>query len=915
MTSARTTTLSRAGWLVVAAWVASGLVVLAIAIQRLAVDGWPSATAAMFAVVFGACMAASWIWPITLFVHDKSDVFDIDEGIFVLLVLLVPPALTVVVFALVALVAHVVKRRVVLRTAFNVGRVVTSTGIAALVYVGLHGPQHPIGYVKVAAALAGAAGYFIANTGAIVAILTAIGTTSWREALFGGIKIRLLVVVGTIDIAIPTALLLAYHPAFLPLALLPLLVLRYLGEGHFYARNDRIRLRGLFEATLDVNRSIGSEETRDAVLTSAGSLLRSPEVALGPTRPPVGEDRLAAPVEVADRRLWLSVSGRRRSQPFDDGDQALLDALASVGGIALSNADLYAEVERQKDNLSVITRSLGEGVCAITRSGEITFMNPAGAGMLGWEDIGPDGRPRLGMATPRFLLDPALRAMSQRQNVTSDDTRFERADGTYFPVTMTASPVVGGSEPSAAVIVFRDTSERKAFEEQLARHAFQDPLTGLANRRLLLDHLDHALLQAKRTSTQVAVLFGDIDRFKVINDNLGHQVGDELLRVVAERLRRAVRPGDTLSRFGGDEFVAILEGVTSPDDAAQVAARILEVLREPVILSGGHEVVATMSIGMALSDDEMSRDDLLHDADVAMYRAKERGRGGQVTLFDVDRMGGRSLGRLDLDTALHHAVERDEVRVYYQPLISLADEGIVAAEALLRWDHPEHGILSPAHFIELAEDNGTILPIGKVVLEHACRQARSWSESLGIQMDVAVNLSARQFQQADLEEQIAALLDKTGIEPSQLCLEITESLAMDDVDMTSSILTKLHNLGIRLAIDDFGTGHSSLGYLARFPIDIIKIDQSFVRGIDQDPVKSAIVSAVVALSQAIGSTTVVEGVETLRELEQIEGLGCDVAQGFYFSRPLPPGAFEDFLRASRQPAPDVGLLRRTVLAG
>ncbi len=588
----RTTALSRAGWLVVAVWVASGLVIVAVAVQRVWIDGWPGGTATMFAVVFGAFMAASWIWPITLFVHDKSDVFDIDEGIFVLLILLVPPALTVLVFALVALVAHVVKRRAVLRTAFNVGRVVTSTGIAALVFVLLHGPQHPIGYVKVAAALAGAAGYFVANTAAIVAILTAIGSTSWREALFGGIKIRLLVVVGTIDIVIPTALLLAYQPAFLPLALLPLLVLRYLGEGHFYARNDRIRLRGLFEATLDVNRSIGSEETRDAVLTSAGSLLRSPEVTLGPARPPVEEHRLAAPVEVADRLLWLSVSGRRRSEPFDDGDRALLDALASVGGIALSNADLYAEVERQKDNLSVITRSLGEGVCAITRSGELTFMNPAGASMLGWDDVGPDGRPRLGVATPRFLLDPALRAMSLRQNVSSDDTRFERADGSYFPVTMTASPVVGGSEPSAAVIVFRDTSERKAFEEQLARHAFQDPLTGLANRRLLLDHLDHALLQAKRTGSRVAVLFGDVDRFKVVNDNLGHQVGDELLRVVAERLRRAVRPGDTLSRFGGDEFVAILEGVSSPDDAGQVAARILEVLREPVILSGGHEVVA-----------------------------------------------------------------------------------------------------------------------------------------------------------------------------------------------------------------------------------------------------------------------------------------------------------------------------------
>jgi len=911
---ARTAVLSPAAWLVVCAWAAAGLVVIAFAVQRAWAGGWPGTTAMLFAIVFGALMAASWIWPITLFVHDKSGVFDIDEGFFVLLILLVPPAETVLVFAVVALVSHLVKRRVLLRTAFNVGRVATSAGAAALVFVLLNGAHQPPGYVKVGAALGGAAAYFLVNTGAIVAILTALGTP-WRESLFGGMKVRILVVVGTIDIAIPTALLLASRPAFLPLAILPLLVLRYLGEGHFYARNDRIRLRGLFEATLDVNRSIGSEETRDAVLSSAGTLLRSPEVRLGAALPRADEQMLVAPVEVADRRLWLSVSGRRRSDPFDDGDRALLDALASVGGIALSNADLYAEVERQKDNLSVITRSLGEGVCAITRSGDLTFMNPAGASMLGWDDVGPDGRPRSGMATPRFLLDPALRAMSQRQNVSTDDARFERADGSFFPVTVTASPVVGGSRPSAAVIVFRDTSERKAFEEQLARHAFQDPLTGLANRRLLLDHLDHALLQAKRAGTRVAVLFGDVDRFKVVNDNLGHQVGDELLRVVAERLRRAVRPGDTLSRFGGDEFVAILEGVTSPDDAGQVAARVLEVLREPIILNGGHEVVATMSMGMALSDEDMSRDDLLHDADVAMYRAKERGRGGEVTLFDIDRMGGRSIGRLDLDTALHHAVERDEVQVYFQPLISLANEGIVAAEALVRWDHPEHGILTPAHFIELAEDNGTILSIGKVVLDHACRRAKGWSESLAVHMDVAVNLSARQFQQADLENQIADLIESTGIEPSQLCLEITESLAMDDVDMTSAVLTKLHNLGIRLAIDDFGTGHSSLGYLARFPIDVIKIDQSFVRGIDQDPVKSAIVSAVVALSQAIGSTTVVEGVETLPELEQIEGLGCDVAQGFYFSRPLPGGAFDDFLRAGRQPVPDLGLLRRTVLTG
>jgi EAL domain-containing protein (putative c-di-GMP-specific phosphodiesterase class I) len=239
----------------------------------------------------------------------------------------------------------------------------------------------------------------------------------------------------------------------------------------------------------------------------------------------------------------------------------------------------------------------------------------------------------------------------------------------------------------------------------------------------------------------------------------------------------------------------------------------------------------------------------------------------------------------------------------------------VSAEALVRWDHPEHGILSPMHFMDLAEDNGTILAIGTFVLEHACRKAAVWSEELGTPVEVAVNLSARQFQQPDLESRIAGLLETTGIEPSQLCLEITESLAMDDVDLTATILTTLHNLGVRLAIDDFGTGHSSLGYLARFPIDVIKIDQSFAQGIDQDPVKSAIVSAVVALSRAIGSTTVVEGVQTRAELEQIEGLGCDVAQGFYFSRPLPGGAFEDLLRCGLKEAPVAELLARRVLAG
>jgi diguanylate cyclase (GGDEF)-like protein/PAS domain S-box-containing protein len=899
--------LPRTARLVIASWAAAGALTLALAFRQLSLVGWPGGWAAVFAAVFGLLMVASWIWPIMLYIDDESDAYDLDEGFFVLLVLLVPAALTVLVFAAVAVVAQAIKRRPLAKSVFNVGQVVTAAGAGALVFGLLHGPGHGSGYAKVGAALAGALCYLLVNTAAIASILSTLGTP-WRRTVFGGIEGKVLVAVGSVGIAVPTGLLLSHDPRFLPLAVLPLLIVRYLAQGRFYARHDRARLRGLFDATLDINRSMGGEEIRSSMLRAAGSLLRSPEAALTDRRP---ADGLAAPVDLADRTVWLGVSGRSRTEPFDEADRALLEALASVGSIALANADLYAAVRQQQENMAVITNSLGEGVCAVSRAGDITFMNPAGARMLGWYDVSDAGGPVCpAEGTPRFLLDPALRAMALRRNITSYDTRFDRSDGSHFPVTMTASPVEGESSPTGSVIVFRDTSERKAFEEQLARHAFQDALTGLANRRLLLDHLDHALLQSDRTGGQVAVLFCDIDRFKIVNDNLGHQLGDELLRVIADRLRRAVRPGDTLSRFGGDEFIVLLEGLTTAADASAVADAVLEVLRDPVILSGGHEVVATMSIGIALSEVGKSRDDLLHDADVAMYRAKERGRGGQYAMFDLDRMGGRSSDRLDLDTALHHVVDRDEIEVYYQPLVSLADRRIVGAEALVRWVHPEHGILLPAQFIKLAEDNGTILPIGRLVLERACRQAKEWQDRLGLTLQVGVNLSARQFQQESLAEDIAAVLGATAIDPAQLNLEITESLAMDDIELTSLILGKLHTLGVRLAIDDFGTGHSSLGYLARFPIDVVKIDQSFVRDIDRDPVKSAIVSAVVALSQAIGSATMVEGVESLGQLEQVRNLGCDYAQGFYFGRPQPAAVFDKLLTASvAPPSPDLRLVR------
>ena len=644
---------------------------------------------------------------------------------------------------------------------------------------------------------------------------------------------------------------------------------------------------------------MGVTETRSAILCAAGTLLGSPEVTLTTERPT--DDVLSAPLRLVDRTLWLGVAGRARREPYDDEDRALLEALGSVAATALTNAGLYGEVQRQKDELSAVTSSMGEGVCAISDRGEISFMNPSGADMLGWFSL-RDGRgDRAALPAgeaPDFLLEPAKRAMALRRNVTTYDTRFTRIDGSHFPVTMTASPVVGGESPSGAVIVFRDISERKAFEEQLARHAFQDSLTGLANRRLLLDHLDHALLQAERTGNHVAVLFCDIDRFKAVNDELGHQVGDELLRVIGERLRRAVRAGDTLSRFGGDEFVVLLEGVISADDATEVANAVLDVLQDPITLSTGHEVVASLSIGVALSEAGKSREDLLHDADQAMYRAKERGRGGRVAMFGIDRTGPASMNRLGRETAFQHVVDRGEMEIHYQPLVSLVDRRIVGAEALVRWNDPDHGILLPGQFIRLAERNGTIVALEQMVLEQACRQAKTWQQEFGATLQISVNVSALHVQQRKLAEHVSGVLDSTGLEAAQLCVEISENVAMHDVVLTSSVLAELHGLGTRMAIDDFGTGHSSFGYLARFPFDIVKIDQSFVHGVEGDPVKSAIVSAVVALAQTIGASTVAEGVESQSQLQSLTNLGCDIAQGFYFARPMSTADFGKMLTAS-----------------
>lgn len=432
-----------------------------------------------------------------------------------------------------------------------------------------------------------------------------------------------------------------------------------------------------------------------------------------------------------------------------------------------------------------------------------------------------------------------------------------------------------------------DITSRKQAEEQLLHDAFHDSLTGLPNRAMLMDRLRHALEITQRDSQFLfSVLFLDVDRFKVLNDSLGHMVGDCLLVAIAQRLSNCLRPGDTFARLGGDEFVILLEGISGISGATAVANRIQAELAQPFSVAG-HEIFTSTSIGIALSNTSYEwAEDLLRDADTAMYRAKAQGRA-RYEIFN-SAMHQRAMALLQLETDLRRAVDRDELRLRYQPVVALRDpQKLVGFEALVRWHHPERGVVSPTEFIPIAEDTGLIYSIGHWVLQEACRQMQQWQEEFAFHppLVVNVNVSGKQFT-PKLVEQIQAVLQETRLKPEQLKLEITESMLMENAELAIAILSDLHNLGIQLCIDDFGTGYSSLSYLHRFPIDTLKIDRSFINKLDSDAEQLAIVRTIMTLAWNLGIEVVAEGVETNKQLAQLRSLQCEYAQGYYFSTPV-----------------------------
>src|SRR5918995_1709506 len=427
--------------------------------------------------------------------------------------------------------------------------------------------------------------------------------------------------------------------------------------------------------------------------------------------------------------------------------------------------------------------------------------------------------------------------------------------------------------------------ERSHAQAKLAHQAAHDALTGLPNRVFFLDRITNALAKTQRSRSSVAVLFLDLDRFKFINDSLGHDAGDRLLVALGKRLQEVIRPGDTVARFGGDEFTILCESIADEAHALAIAERVAQVATAPFPLNDA-EVFVTMSIGIALASGSRSRpESLVENADAAMYRAKARG-GNRREVFD-QAMRARAKRRLAMHSSLHRAVERNEFRVLYQPIHCLGSGRPVGAEALVRWEHPDRGLIGPGEFIALAEETGLIMSIGTHVLREACRQARSW-QAENRRLAIKVNLSARQFVHPNLAGVVADILAETGIDPALVYLEITETVLMEDVESTSGALTELKSLGVSLTVDDFGTGYSSLAYLKRFPVDELKIDRDFVAGLLSDQEDQAIVTAIINLAHTLGVVAVAEGVESAEQVQRLRELGCDFGQGFHFGRPLPP---------------------------
>jgi len=682
--------------------------------------------------------------------------------------------------------------------------------------------------------------------------------------------------------------------------------------GHAAARAATSRLEALFEHMADaavlLREDLAVDDLNAAAVHLTGwsraAVIGRPFVDLVSVADPAA---LRAELERARRGTRVSGSATRLRLPgADDGRvvwtyEPLRDASGdTVGVLARGTAAAHAEPlpvpvdDRQR--LRSIIDHVADGVVALDGRGTIVSFSRTAEAVLGYAPGEIIGRPLhvLVAAPPHAAID----AFAQIEEIAAapGDRRemwARHKGGEIVPVEVAASKVAHNGEV-LYILTLRDITIRKQTEETIRTLAYLDALTGLPNRLLFNDRLSQAIERARRNDQVLAVLLLDLDRFKLINDSLGLPGGDQVLRVVGERLTRALRRSDTVARPGSDDFLVLAPGVGGAQNAARVAQKLLDALLAPIPIDS-QELHVGASLGIALyPHDGESPETLTRNAETALYRAKERARGSYQ--FYTNDMNAAAFERLMLETQLRRAIERDELLLCYQPQVSLETGAVVGIEALVRWRHPEIGMVSPGEFIPLAEETGLILAIGRWVLEAACAQVRAWREQGITGLRLAVNLSLRQFQDADLVPSVERALAASGFDPADLELELTESSIMQDAEATIAKLQALDRLGIQLAIDDFGTGYSSLGHLKRFPIQTLKIDRSFVQDITQDPDAAAIAQAIIALGESLRLRVIAEGVETRQQLELLRGFGCAEMQGYLFSRPLSATEMLELLR-------------------
>jgi len=580
--------------------------------------------------------------------------------------------------------------------------------------------------------------------------------------------------------------------------------------------------------------------------------------------------------------------------PAGSGNE--LTFTAFIRDISERNSAQRALEQREKRFRTIVEKSWS-GVVLLDANLNFAFAGSSTHHLIGYDEQELVGRPFLEFVHPR----DAVAAQSVFANVLASanqeahgELRFRHKNGTWVWLEGFSQNLLQETSVGAIVVNYRDVSQRKETEKQLEYRAYYDSLTGLPNRLLFRDRLVNSLAQARRNRVGLAVMYLDVDHFKLVNDGLGHSFGDALLADVARRLEGALRASDTISRIGGDEFSILLPEVTSAEAVAGVARKILDSLTQPFTVDG-HDLFVTASIGISCYPaDGDDVETLLKCADAAMYRAKELGRN-QAQLFTAS-MNERYVRRLALEQHLHHAVERNQLELWYQPIYDRARRRIVSVEALLRWRDPSRGLVQPAEFIELAEETGLIIPIGEWALRTACMQLRDWHDRGLSKLRMAVNISAVQLQQRGLVDVIRNALESAGLAPEMLQLEITESAAMQNFELTMKVLEELRAMGIAIAVDDFGTGQSSLIYLKHFPIDTVKIDKEFLREVTSDDTAAAIVSYVINLAHTLQLKVVAEGVETEEQYTFLRHYGCDLIQGYLFSRPLPVNEVFPFLQ-------------------